>query len=173
MRGQRSGTEDRLEPARAKEMRRAKHQGSQGRKGAPQIFIWQIRGVQAQLAPKSLKRVRSAARIGRDDRGIDGADRDTRDKIRMNVPLLERLDDAALKGAKRAAALKDQHRLQSGLVEWEVAIGQPGLDGCEIGAVADQPACGLAFDEGLLEQKSAPQRVVLQIKDRKRLVFDG
>src|SRR4051794_32216944 len=116
MRGQRGGTEDRLEPARAKEMRRAKHQRLQRRKSAPQIFIRQIRGVQAQLAPKSLKRVCCVARIGCDDCGIDRADRYPRDKIGMNVPLLERLDDTALKGAKRAAALKDQHRLQSSLI---------------------------------------------------------
>src|SRR5262245_29416058 len=52
------------------------------------------------------------ARIAGDDRGIDGADRDAGDPIRLEIATAERLIGPGLVGTERAAPLKDQHALR-------------------------------------------------------------
>ena len=49
--------------------------------------------------------------VAGDQRAIDGADRGADDPIRLDAAFHERLVDAGLIGAERAAALQDQHHL--------------------------------------------------------------
>ena len=50
-------------------------------------------------------------RIARDQAGIDGADRGADDPVRLDAGFVQRLIDAGLVGAERAAALQHQHDL--------------------------------------------------------------
>ena len=50
-------------------------------------------------------------RIAGDQAGIDGADRGADDPVRLDAGFVQRLIDAGLIGAKRAAALQHQHDL--------------------------------------------------------------
>ena len=50
-------------------------------------------------------------RIAGDQAGVDGADRGADDPVRLDAGLVQRLVDAGLIGAKRAAALQHQHDL--------------------------------------------------------------
>ena len=50
-------------------------------------------------------------RIAGDQAGVDGADRGADDPVRLDAGLMQRLVDAGLVGAERAAALQHQHDL--------------------------------------------------------------
>ena len=59
--------------------------------------------------PEFLEPFQPALRwVAGDDRGVDGADRDADHPIRFQPGLMQRLVDAGLIGAERAAALQDQ-----------------------------------------------------------------
>jgi hypothetical protein len=50
-------------------------------------------------------------RVAGDQAGIDGADRGADNPVRLDAGLMQRLVDAGLEGAQRAAALQHQHDL--------------------------------------------------------------
>ena len=50
--------------------------------------------------------------VAGDDRGVDGADRDAGNPVRLEIAMAQRLIGAGLVGAERAAALQDEHALR-------------------------------------------------------------
>ena len=65
------------------------------------------------ISQNSLSRATRFSRlVAGDDRGIDGADRDAGDPVRLEIEVTQRLIGAGLIGAERAAALQNQHALR-------------------------------------------------------------
>src|SRR5262249_43476058 len=108
--------------ARHKEIRRPKQENAYGTRLIDKLMlvvaeldlpeIGNAKRRSRDRAPKLAQRVDATLRrIAGNDRGIDGADRDSGNPIRMQISLGQRLVNTRLIGAERAAALKQQRDL--------------------------------------------------------------
>ena len=69
-------------------------------------------GVMRHARPEFLEPLEAfGARIAGDDAGVDGADRGADDPVGLDAVLVQRVVDAGLVGAERAAALEHEHDL--------------------------------------------------------------
>ena len=89
-------------------------------------------------APEFLQRGQAVRRlVAGDQAGVDGADRGADHPVRLDAGLVQRLVDAHLVGAQRAAALQHQHDLAE--------------TGRQCDAVGVRPGgCGFVEREGLV-----------------------